>query len=122
MRKNGEMNHRFGVYRNVCCGEEIVVPEGTAFPDCPNHPKLTTIWKPTTTDKIVRLGPRFNVGDHVKIVSPHRHADMRGVVAQVIESPRDVVHRYEVRFSDGSSTKCFGVELQLVRSESSKSA
>ena len=45
MPDNGEVNETFGVYRNVCCGSEIIIREGATFPDCPNHPKLSTIWK-----------------------------------------------------------------------------
>jgi hypothetical protein len=56
MPSNGEINSKFGVYKNRCCGEEIVIPEGKEFPDCPNHPKLTTIWKPVVTEHIIRLG------------------------------------------------------------------
>jgi len=46
MPRNGALNPSFGVYRNVCCGLEIVIPEGVAFPDCPQHPRLPTEWKP----------------------------------------------------------------------------
>ena len=46
MPQNGEINQQFGIYKTVCCGAEIVIKPGRAFPDCPKHPKLTTIWKP----------------------------------------------------------------------------
>jgi hypothetical protein len=46
MPANGEINTKFGVYRTLCCGEEIVIKEGLFFPDCPNHPRLSTVWKP----------------------------------------------------------------------------
>ena len=45
MPSNGEVNLKFGVYRNVCCGREIIIREGATFPDCANHPKLSTVWK-----------------------------------------------------------------------------
>ena len=45
MPSNGEVNSKFGVYRNVCCGREIIIREGAMFPDCANHPKLSTVWK-----------------------------------------------------------------------------
>ena len=45
MPYNGEANSKFGVYKAVCCGAEIVVNSGAVFPDCPNHQRLTTIWK-----------------------------------------------------------------------------
>jgi hypothetical protein len=44
MPRNGEINRKFGVYKTACCGAEIIIREGAAFPDCPNHPKLTTVW------------------------------------------------------------------------------
>jgi hypothetical protein len=46
MPQNGEINLKFGVYKNLCCGQEIMIREGAQFPDCRRHPKLTTIWKP----------------------------------------------------------------------------
>ncbi len=58
MPSNGEINKKFGVYKNVCCGEEIVITEGKEFPDCPNHPRLSTIWRPLVNDVIVRLGDK----------------------------------------------------------------
>jgi len=58
MPNNGEINSKFGVYRNLCCSEEIVIPQGKTLPDCPNHPNLSTVWKPVTSDKIIRLGSK----------------------------------------------------------------
>jgi len=55
MPENGESNAQFGVYRNLCCGVEVIVAEGMEFPDCPNHPRLTTIWKPANNDTIHKL-------------------------------------------------------------------
>jgi hypothetical protein len=47
---NGEINLKFGVYKTLCCDAEIVIGEGVAFPDCPNHTRLTTLWKPLRLD------------------------------------------------------------------------
>jgi hypothetical protein len=55
MPQNAEINTKFGVYRSVCCGAEIVINAGATFPDCPTHPKLTTIWKPVVDEKITQL-------------------------------------------------------------------
>ncbi len=52
--QNGETNTKFGVYKNVCCGVQIVLVEGAEFPDCPNHPKLTTEWKSISDEPILR--------------------------------------------------------------------
>ena len=52
MPQNGEINRKFGVYKTVCCGAEIVINLGATFPDCPNHRKLSTIWKYVVDDKI----------------------------------------------------------------------
>ena len=59
MPQNGEVNKRFGVYRSLCCGAEIVIPEGVRFPDCPNHPKLTTQWKSVADEKIPHVSEIF---------------------------------------------------------------
>ena len=45
MAQNGDVNMQYGLYRNLCCGLEIIVREGAKFPDCENHPKLSTVWK-----------------------------------------------------------------------------
>ena len=52
MPQNGEKNTSFGVYKSLCCGREIIIREGATFPDCPNHPKLTTTWKSIEADVI----------------------------------------------------------------------
>jgi hypothetical protein len=49
MPSNGEINSTDGYYRSVCCGLEIYVPAGAAFPDCRRHKSLSTIWKPVTS-------------------------------------------------------------------------
>jgi hypothetical protein len=51
MPRNGEFCTKFGVYKNLCCAEEIVIVEGVIFPDCRKHPKLTTEWKSLVTDQ-----------------------------------------------------------------------
>ena len=48
MPKNGETNKAFGVYKNLCCGAEIVIPENVTFPDCSIHVNLPTEWKNIT--------------------------------------------------------------------------
>jgi hypothetical protein len=50
MPQNGQRNEEFGVYRSACCGAEIVISEGMAFPGCPNHLHLTTEWKPVNDE------------------------------------------------------------------------
>jgi len=45
MPRNGEINTKFGVYKNLCCGIQMVVNNGSQFPDCPNHRNLITEWK-----------------------------------------------------------------------------
>jgi hypothetical protein len=52
MPLNGAINKRFGVYQSVCCGAEIVITEGTRFPDCPNHPHLSTKWRSSVEEPI----------------------------------------------------------------------
>jgi hypothetical protein len=52
MPRNGEINEKFGVYRNLCCGSEIVLAERLEFPDCKNHINLITEWKPVADEEI----------------------------------------------------------------------
>jgi hypothetical protein len=55
MRKSGEINQEFGIYRNVCCGAEIVIPEGVTFPECATHIDLVTQWENIThTDRVLQ--------------------------------------------------------------------
>jgi hypothetical protein len=51
MPQHGEKNRRFGVYRSLCCGAEIINREGATFPCCPTHPNLSTVWKEIETEK-----------------------------------------------------------------------
>ena len=52
MPQNGEINQKFGVYKSLCCGAEIVIDSGVVFPECPNHRKRTTRWKPVQEDTV----------------------------------------------------------------------
>jgi hypothetical protein len=44
MPKTGDKNAKPGVYKNVCCGTEIVIPVGLIFPDCARHFDVPTEW------------------------------------------------------------------------------
>ena len=51
MPSNGDIHNKsIGVYRSLCCGWEIVIRDGAVFPDCPNHARLSTIWKPVEAE------------------------------------------------------------------------
>ena len=57
MPRNGEINKEFGIYKNVCCGAEIVIPENVSFPDCGVHINLSTEWwNITRMDRIPHAG------------------------------------------------------------------
>ena len=45
MPKNGDMNTQLALYRSLCCDQELVIREDEAFPDCPRHKNLSTVWK-----------------------------------------------------------------------------
>ena len=129
MPHNGETNKRFGFYENLCCGKEIVVPEGSQFPDCPNHPRLTTIWKTIidhAVDKFPRSSaqwtPHFKVGDRIRIVAPAKEKGNHGSVVKIVEGFLDHIHRYHVRLDNGTLLRCFGFELEFVRGETLKCA
>lgn len=55
--------------------------------------------------------PRFKVGDHVVVLNPVSDRGKLGVVIHVSEHAGDFVHRYSVKFDDGSSKRYFGFEL-----------
>jgi hypothetical protein len=55
MAQNGEVNKKLGIYRSLCCGAEVILRASSTFPDCPNHPRLTTIWKPVVDEKMAHL-------------------------------------------------------------------
>jgi hypothetical protein len=132
MPQNGETNQKFGFFKNLCCGKEIALPKGSEFPSCPNHPGLTTStsWVPLV-DNIVHLInkrrsqpplPKFKVGDVVTFVGIGPSHGSQGNVTEVIEGSLDNVHRFHVRFNDGTWIKCFSFELELFEGESSKAA
>jgi len=50
--QNGERNEKFGVYKSLCCEAEIVITEGSTFPECPNHRSLSTTWEPLDFEMI----------------------------------------------------------------------
>ena len=126
-----ETNSKLGFYTNLCCGKGIVVPEGSEFPECPNHPGLTTIWKPLVDETIVQLGktrkpdsaaPRFKVRDPVRFVGAGWNKGHLGCVVGVTEGHVDFVHHYHIQLDDGSLIRCFGFELEGLENESSKTA
>ncbi len=45
MFSNGEINPTDGYYKTLCCDMESYISAGTAFPDCPRHKKLPTVWR-----------------------------------------------------------------------------
>jgi len=45
MFSNGEINPTDGYYKTLCCDRESYILAGTAFPDCPRHKKLPTVWR-----------------------------------------------------------------------------
>jgi hypothetical protein len=43
--ENGTPCPGSGMFKSVCCGTEVIIDQGMTFPDCPNHPRLSTVWK-----------------------------------------------------------------------------
>ena len=44
MPLKGDKNTLFGIYRNTCCGAEIVISVGAVFPPCPRHQDTGAEW------------------------------------------------------------------------------
>ena len=58
-------------------------------------------------------GPRFELGQAIKVAAPGIHTGKRGVLAEIIEPKAgDYVYRYRVGFPDSSSGTFFGFELE----------
>jgi len=74
----------------------------------------------TKSDSSADRKPRFKVRDQVTIVGPDPHKGRIGVVIQVISSPVVFSYRYDVRFSDGTSARYFGFQLELVETQSTE--
>jgi hypothetical protein len=55
--ETGEVNQKFGVYKSVCCGYEIVITKGALFPKCPDHP-YTTIWELLPDEDMTQIDGR----------------------------------------------------------------
>ena len=61
--------------------------------------------------------PRFQSGDRVRAVGPSvRPRDDTGTVSEVLVSAENVIPRYRVTFSDGSTEMFYGFELDLADS------
>ena len=54
MPQNGELNDKFGVYKSLCCGAEVVITAGATFPRCPDHP-VYTLWKLLPEEDMIQL-------------------------------------------------------------------
>src|SRR5262249_21779065 len=100
MPQNGEKNRKLGLNRSLGCGKASVVPDGREFPDCLNHPGLTTIWKPLVDDNIIQFGkqntsdsraPRFQVGDQITFVGVGSRRWQKGAVIGVMDGSLDQV-------------------------------
>ena len=56
--------------------------------------------------------PVFKVGENVLAVALDNRRGKRGVVVKVVEPGPDLVYRYHVRLSDGTTSAFFGFELE----------
>jgi len=56
--------------------------------------------------------PVFKVGEKVIAVALDDRRGKRGVVVRVVEPGPDLVYRYHVRLSDGTTSPFFGFELE----------
>jgi hypothetical protein len=78
MPQTGQTNQKTGYYKTVCCGKESVFLEGTAFPDCPNHRGITTIWEPIVNGNTV-------TSSTPRVPTPLRHASMLEIKSSLSE-------------------------------------
>jgi hypothetical protein len=98
MPQNGEINEGSGLYKTVCCGVEIFINTGSTFPDCPNHRKLTTIWKAVEKGPIVaqmakKRQPEFAAEPHIE---NRRLFNVAAGDARLSELEQQHLHEYKV--------------------------
>jgi hypothetical protein len=68
------------------------------------------------TEPFAHRKPRFNVGDLVRTIGPSARQDQgnSGTVTEIHGSAENVIYRYRVTFTDGSSETFFGFELEPI--------
>jgi hypothetical protein len=59
--------------------------------------------------------PQFKVGDHVIVIGPGIDKGKEGVVIEVIGHTGDFVYRYSIRFSEGTTRRYFGFEIDFAQ-------
>ena len=64
----------------------------------------------------IRRKPQFVVNDRVRVVGPSaaQRPDIEGTVTEIVGWAGNVVPRYRITFSDGSSETFFGFELEFI--------
>ena len=45
MSKTGDVCTVFAVYKNTCCGREIIIRPGASFPECSSHSNVIATWE-----------------------------------------------------------------------------
>ena len=55
MPKSGEVNEKFGVYKSVCCGFEIVITKGATFTNCPDDFRHPATWNLLPDEDMTQL-------------------------------------------------------------------
>ena len=112
MPQNGEINRKFGIYKTVCCGAEIVINLGATFPDCPNHRKLSTIWKYLVDEKIPAAASLKSQPEPTPDPAIEVHVENRRLFNLAVG--RLVLERWEQKHLRGCNV-CQGVLNVLVR-------
>ena len=66
------------------------------------------------TSWLPKNGPPIQISNKVRVIAPTHDLGKEGIVVEVLEPPGDLIYRYKVRFSDGTMSKFFRFELELV--------
>jgi len=59
-------------------------------------------------------GPPIQLNNKVRVISPTSDHGKEGIVVEVLEPLGDLIYRYKVRFTDGTMSRFFRFELELV--------
>ena len=66
MPHNGEINKERGIYKNLCCGAEIVIPENVTFPECGVHINQPTKWMNITWMDGIPAARQLNLKNRIE--------------------------------------------------------
>jgi hypothetical protein len=60
----GSVNGHYAIYRNHCCGDELILYPGIRFPNCKRHNEIVTRWQMVGAISVGPLTEEQGTGGH----------------------------------------------------------